>query len=267
MRTIAGVMSKSSIFVGRVFTGFLAALALSAAIDATQDETVALRERLKQERQLGTAEIDQVLERVRIALADRPFRISMGYGRGPEVVTNVDGHIRLLRTSDNNGLTIGVFTGRPARFCDGRPLSGELVIEYRQAGAGWTIRTRVATSHEVGAAAVAVLSQTASIHDAGLLANGHGRALTAPWSVQENNIEEEFAGGRHIRRETTSPAIQGTQTLWIDGTTFWPLRWELRVPPGTPHPITYFFEYVDVPPLVPPTTGIAPPDCVDPQRR
>ena len=141
----------------------LAAVATAAAL-AAQTLNPSARAVINLPRSLIPAEIAQLLAAVREAITGKTVRLAFKPdGPGPELLMAADGRPRFVRAVSGytswsgwaaNGLPpqtrdehanvteVTAFTRQPARRCDGSPSTGELVIEYRQAGGGWTVNTR-----------------------------------------------------------------------------------------------------------------------------
>jgi hypothetical protein len=216
-------------------------------------------------------EIAQVLTAARAAIAGRTFRLSyQPGGPGPEVLMAADGRPRFIQTvsgytswsavTGNSAPTttreyranvqeVTEFTRQAARRCDGSPITGELVIEYRNENAqGWTAKARTRTVMEVAAPVFDMLTGTTAVKHDGIKTIGDrsARALIAPWAPPAG----AQAGG------PLPPNL--TQTLWIDVETLLPLRWEVGAPTTPGYGVSFTYETLDI--RAP--DGVAAPQCI-----
>lgn len=213
----------------------------------------AVRVRLSDAAPLGADEIARALQAVKESVAGHALRITLGRGMGPEFLLDADAHIRFSRSRTNNAEVISEY-GSPARYCDGSPMRGEMVVEYRREGDGWTMSTRASTPLEVGTPIFSLLSDAGvALADGGIFDDGRTRALTAPWSPPGQEKQD----------------ARGTQRLVIDIESLRPVRWEVsaNAPPhaaGAPPVATlaYLLEYDSSIELRRPDGVTPPPTCV-----
>src|SRR5262249_32920117 len=154
--------------------------------------------------------------------------------------------------------TIADYTGRPARRCDGTPLDGELVVEYRsEDGQGWTAAARTATTHEV-------LTPIFEMLDGGAaMATGHVR--TVGWRgargrpalgsiALDSTVGNPLPGAATGRAAAAPPAAQ---VLWIDVDALRPLRWEVSLPGAPAYALMFTYDRVPTPKI---PDGVTAPD-------
>lgn len=96
-------------------------IAAMLGIAAQPVDRDAVRARLRDEAPLAADEMSRTLQAAREALADQPFRITVGRGMGPEYLIDVDGHVRFLRRREANVEVISEYTRQAAQRCDGSP--------------------------------------------------------------------------------------------------------------------------------------------------
>ena len=255
--------SISRLVVGAVL------MASTSGIAQTRDG-LALRARLQDARPLSSEEISRTLHALRDLLAAAPFRITLGLGAGPEYVVDTNGRARLIRNTTDHLVTWTKYTGRSARYCDGSPAPGELVIELRQAGAGWSISARHSTESEVGQPILDAISGAVVLEDDGLSEDGRSRRLRAAWAPVSSHVESQIPGGGSISSRSVNTAIRGTQTLYVDVASLRPTRWELKATAGDSRPtrpVSYLFEYDKTLVLQEPAAGAVLPECIDASQR
>ncbi len=178
---------------------------------------------IAQSRSLTATEVAQILAAARDAIAGRTFKLSyQPSGPGPEVLMAANGRPRFVRTlsgytswsgASNNGTVttsreyhsnvtqLTEFTGRPARRCDGSPIEGDLVVEYRNdTERGWIATARTRTHMEPGTpifdmltGAIAVESGSSGSRTIGGRA---ARAFVAPWKPPASPSTSAFAARR-----------------------------------------------------------------------
>jgi hypothetical protein len=217
------------------------------------------RSLLHESRPLLGAEIAKVLDASRQAVAGRAARLSyVAGGPGIDVVMGANGRPRMMRmTSGSDSTLAGAFssggasgtippqtthvdlvtvidyTGAPAQSCDGRPIEGELVIEYehRAPPGAWTAKARTRSTMEVGGPIFEMLSGAIAMESVGFRAFGdrQGRAFSAAWKPPAESL-----GG---------PPPGTTQTLWIDVDSLLPLRWSLALPPPPDRAVPAIADY------------------------
>jgi hypothetical protein len=238
---------------------------------AQSPDRVAVQQRLADSRPLTTTEIEETFAVVRKTLAGTTFRITAGVsGLGPEVVLDNEGHIHFLRARANNSVTFSEYVPGPAHYCDGSASPGQLVLEYRQAGSGWTVSTRHSTPVEALQPVFAAIAGTVRMDDAGFTADG-GRKLQADWNPQPISVQERLPNGATSSFSTSgaAPGVRGVQALVLDKVSVRPLRWEITVTPPAGGPVAgpitlpYRFEYDSSLDLQPPRSGVDAPDCVE----
>jgi hypothetical protein len=247
-------------------------LAAGALVVPGQTLNPGARTIVTQSRALTQAEIAQVLTAVRTALAGRTFRLSyQPGGPGPEILMAEDGRPRIVRTVSgytswsavtSNGAPptttreyhpnvqdVTEFTQQPARRCDGSPINGEFVVEYRNDNEhGWTAKARSRTNMEIGAPIFDLLTAVTPVNDAGIkkLGDRGARAFVAPWSPPAG----AQPGG-------PMPANL-TQTVSIDVETLLPLRWDVGAPALSGYGLSFTYETLDI--RAP--DGVAAPQCI-----
>jgi hypothetical protein len=234
-------------------------------------------------RPLRPDEIATVLAGVRAAIAGRTVRLAVAPdGPGPDIVVGADGRPRMVRTV--GGITGGMisadgiqttwqktiemiadYTSTPARRCDGTPLDGELVIEYRNENdSGWKAIARAATGLAAAARPLAMVSQLPRMESGGMKTFGdrRARAIVAPWTPPSGTIERDAVIGdpfpNAVPRLGATP-LRASQTLWIDVDSLQPIRWSASAPGGPTDALTFTYDLSPEPKI---PDGIAPPDCV-----
>jgi len=244
-------------------------------VSAQGAERSAIQQRLADSRPLGPAEIGQVLAGVRRAAGGTAFRFTAERGGfGAEILFETDGHVRFIRSQVNSTMSFTDYTGRAARYCDGTFASGELVIEYRQAGAGWTVKTRESSPADLLRPVFDMLVGLKPLRDDGLTSDG-ARALSAGWNPKTTMTREKVTGGRGAANAGSStfaladPSVSGVETLVIDPMSLLPARWTFTFTASSSQrsgtrTLPYRFEYDSLLTLEPPRTGVAPPACVEP---
>jgi hypothetical protein len=232
---------------------------------------------------LRADEIATVLAGVRAAIAGRTVRLAAAPdGPGPDILVRADGRPRIVRTV--GGITGGMigadrtqttwhktieiiadYTGTPARGCDGTPLDGDLIVEYRnEDNRGWVAAARTATSQEVAAPIFEALSGRLGMEGGETRTFGRrrARAFVAPWTSSGTSITWEAAAGDPrpgVAGDATGATRHGTQTLWVDTESLRPIRWSVSLP-GIPSYALMFTYDLSPEPRIP--DGIAAPECV-----
>lgn len=243
-------------------TALVAFVLLAGVASHTQRLNPSPREVFTLPRNLFEAEVSAVLDASRHALDGRTFRISyQPDGPGPDVLMGPDGRPRYIRaTSGNSGqadvVTFLHYTRTPARMCGGTSEPGELVLEYENAGRGWSVKSRSRRASEINGAAFDMLAgaHPVTAGPAQRIGDRPARPLIAPYKLPEGAI-----GG---------PPPGTMMSLWLDTDTLLPVRWSLTIPAsrelGIPAGLPEFgvvFTYREGIDLHPPTEVPAP-DCI-----
>ena len=253
------------------------AIALSTSM-LTQTLNPSPREVVKMTRPLTQAETAAILAAARQAAAGKTFKLSYAPGgMGPDLILRADGRPRFERTvsgytswsgSATNGsvpttqethvdlTTFTHFTGETARSCTGSPLTGELVVEYRNEGKGWTATARLPTPHEFAAPLFDVLAGAIPVESGGVREIGGrtARAFVSPWNPPADTV------GPTLPSNTT-------QTLWIDADSLLPVRWGISIPAmpdrGMPAIPDYGLAFTyDATIVLAPPDEVQPPTCI-----
>lgn len=268
----------------RIFMRLAFACAIATSVLA-QTLNPSPREIVKTTRALAPAEIAVVLAAAREAVAGRAFKLSyVPGGMGPEVVIRADGRPRFERavsgynvtggsasSSTTNGTTTTSttteqrhvdltefthFTGETARACNGSPLSGELVVAYKNEGKGWTATARLPTAHEFAAPLFDILAGVIPVESGGVkdIGGRAARAFVAPWKPPADVI------GSTLPPNTT-------QALWIDTDSLLPVRWGISIPAmpdrGMPAIPDYGLSFTyDATIVLAPPDEVQPPTCI-----
>jgi len=202
-----------------------------------------------QKRALLPAEIAQVLAAARHALDGQKFRLAyVAGGPGIDVIAGPNGWPRWKQSThgvessssvagSSNGvswsqqtrehfdlITIVEYTDTAARSCDGKPLDGNLIVEYeRKTPPGtWTAKARTRSAVEELSPLFDTLSDD-TLSSSGELRTVNGRtarAFTAPYKVPASSGVVTFS----------APPSAITKTLWLDVESLLPLRWAVSVP-------------------------------------
>jgi hypothetical protein len=161
------------------------------------------------------------------------------------------------------------YTRQAARACDGSLLSGELVVEYKNSGRGWSVQARTVDVLEPLSPIFATLTGDIALFDSGrgTVAGRQARDLRAAWKPVDVQIEERLPGGGLSRRGTIQAGpipADAAQHLWIDEQTLLPLRWSITMtPPGAATPLDYGMYFVFDRSLdLRPPDGVGTPTCV-----
>jgi hypothetical protein len=257
---------------------------------------------VKAARQLTPEETAHVLEAVRAAIAGKHGWLTSaaddaGGRPGTEFAVAPNGRLRFLRWSGGiiggsvaadgttttwtrNVITIVHLTGRPARGCDGASRPGQLVVEYRNEGEGWSATARA----RVYAASPTPLDDFLAGDlrvDGGELETIGARAarvFVARWTAPDTTGEApadlaqapEYRsddGGRTWTKTPPANTPRLTQSLWVDSESLLPLRWAVTSVADPEHGVparpynAFSIRYDDASDLHPPP-GARPPDCV-----
>src|SRR5262245_1804420 len=123
---------------------------LTASLGAMQaPDPASMRARLADPRPMTPVEIARAIEATRTAVEGKAFRLMFGRAQtGAELLFGANGRVRFLRAGTNNTIVLTDYGGQPARYCEGSPAPGELVLEYQQAGSGWPVNVRHSTPVE-----------------------------------------------------------------------------------------------------------------------
>jgi hypothetical protein len=281
--------------LGRLLT--IAACSVTTAALA-QTPAPSARDLLAAARPLSRAQIAGILAASRQALAGKAYRWSTeldderGRAGATEVVMASNGRPQFIRirmtyeagivwgsagsgeqTSRRwqvNAVTVTEFTGRPARACGATPAAGELIVEYRNEGTGWTASANTRPYPGYPSGVFDILAGVLSVEsgDVQQIGDRTARAFVAPWTPPPAAAQLEIVTGDplpNVRRDPVA-GTAGLRVLWIDAESLLPLRWESMYaatsPAAAPKPyIAYSFRY-DPALTIDRPDGIAPPDCV-----
>lgn len=228
--------------------------------------------RLADSRPLAPAEIDRLLDAARQAAGGTAFHLTAERGGfASDILVEPDGHVHYIRSQSAGGATFTEFTGRIARYCDGTVASGELVIEYRRAGAAWSAEARPSSPADFLRPIFDMLVGIKPLVDAGVTKDG-GRALTAAWNLNATGRAAGGGGGgaNSATFVLADPTVSGVETLVIEPVSLLPIRWEFtfRPSPLPTGPVTVSYRFAFDPTLVlaPPDTGAPTPTCADVSR-
>ena len=258
---------------------------------AQRSDTKTIQSHLSASAPLQAADIAQLLQAAREQIAYRSLKLSFFATGSPgsEILMDSDGRPVFVRSTGGFSVSLGpgaqpqnrvdsvtltYYTRQAARYCNGSLAPGEIVLDYQNAGGGWTVSARHSTpAFEIFAPIFAALMGEVALEDGGrsTIADRPARGLRAPWSPPEIREAEQLPGGGTAeRRLIPGPSVAGAvQTLWIDEQSFLPLRWSVTMPaPAAVTPIDYgvFFVYdrsieLHAPP------GIEAPTCIEPGAR
>jgi len=256
---------------------FACGLALGAA-RATAGQTINLepvRDLLAHAPTLGAREIEQVLQASREAIAGKTFRFTPLAGTpGPAHQMDAAGRLRFVRNEipDLGIIIITEFTRRQARYCDGSASRGDLIVDYRRSGDGWSATARQSAPFEPMSPIFAMLAGHITVQDAGRTRIGDrpARGLTGRWKPPAAmDVEERLASGETARFQVfpSNPGVETTETLWVDEKSLLPLRIEMTVEvrgSGSAAQVQSF-DYETGPDLGPPK-GVKTLDCIDSAR-
>jgi endonuclease-8 len=235
-------------------------------------------------RPLQPAEVTQVLDAARQAIAGRGARLSyVTGGPGIDIIMGTDGRPTWVRTtgtaearSSAAGSVNGVpftdskseqydvvnivhYTRTPGRACDGRALDAELLIDYEHKTPPdtWTVKTRTVGPLEPLSPIFNALSGSTALKSAGFRDFDGGRrarAFTARFALPAGAVPADPDAAAAMR-----------QVLWIDVESLLPLRWSLAlppnpdIPPGFDYGLSFTYDRtiaIDAP------DGVTVPDCV-----
>jgi hypothetical protein len=220
------------------------------------------REVIRVSRSLLEAETAAVMAAARAAVDGRTFRVSyQPGGPGVDFQMGPDGRPRYLRmTTGEQGhsdtVTFLHYTRMEARGCDGTPRSGELVREYENKDAGWTVKARTRSVAEVNDRAFDMLA-------------GHQPITAGPVQTLDGRTVRPFVAPYQLPAGALGgPPPGSSMALWLDTDMLLPVRWSLKLPVsperGTPTGLPDFavvFTYLDGADLAPPSEVVAP-DCI-----
>jgi hypothetical protein len=253
--------SMADVRGGRISVGALCVLVLALVAEG-QILNPSARDVLRQSRSLIEAEVALVLAAARVAVDGRTFRLSYEPGGpGADIQMESDGRPRYIRfTTGEQGhgdtVTFLHYTRIRARSCDGTAQPGDLILEYENKGAGWTVKARTRSIAELNDAAFDMLAGRRVVTAGPIqkLNNRTVRPFVAPFQLPDGAL-----GG---------PPPGTTMALWLDIDSLVPVRWSVRLPVspelGIPTGLPDFglvFTYLDGVDLQPPTEIVAP-DCV-----
>jgi hypothetical protein len=261
-------MPSRAIMLGVVTTVAIGVFCVRASAQPFDPATA--RARLADSRWLEPAEMDGLLAAVRQAVGGRAFRLLADRGGfAADILFERDGHVRFVRTQVNNRTTFAEYTGRIARYCDGTIGAGELVVEYRQSDAGWTVNTRQSSLSDLLRPVFDMLVGLKPLVDEGLTNDG-ARAFSVGWNLDAALTRATRPGGGGAGASSfalADPTVSGVERLVIAPASLLPLRWEFTLAPSSSPSsgsttFTYRFQYDADLVLAPPRTGVSPPDCV-----
>ena len=223
---------------------------------------------LKNARALSADDVVRVLQASRAAVAGKSLRLTpaLGTAGGPEILMSADGRMAVVRTVTGTSrrppneepaqmiltTTLTVYTRQPARYCDGTPATGELVVDYTSSVGGATvIARRTSLGGEPLSTIFEILSGSLTATDAGrkLLANRWARGFKAPWNPPASDVEQ-LPDGRVTRFQRLGPQTEMVAMFWIDEASLEPVRFEFEITvpesarrdsPGLPNTMPYGF--------------------------
>jgi hypothetical protein len=264
-----------------------ALLVAAAAVAVGQSAGARLAAALRDPRPLTPAQIAATMSASRAAFAGKAFRWTTdlddanGRAGATEVLVGADGRPRFLRMNlaYEAGFVGGItgrgeptvthrqvearivieFTRQRARACGSSQSAGELIVEYRNDGGGWTAAALPAPHPGFPAGVFEILGGTLPVSSGSLaeIGNRRGRAFVGAWTpLHGPSAEPPLIIGDplpNVRRQL-SP-VTPSQTLWIDVESLLPLRWE------TSGGHQYSFGYDPTLTIAAPA-GVTPPDCV-----
>jgi hypothetical protein len=235
---------------------------------------------IRESRHLVAAEVVQVLEGSRQAIAGKALRLAESPGQtAPEMIMGTNGRPRVLSETSGfegsswNGrgspttplertnvhvIHITEYTGRVARRCDGRVGAGELVVDYehRTPPDQWYINARTRSQYDFAAPAFDILAGVTPVESGEIRTiDGHtARAFVGPWHAPRDAIY------------VPSIPRSAAQSLWIDVESLLPVRWSIAIPTGpgiggatTPNSLAFLYD--DSLDIHTPE-GVTAPDCV-----
>jgi hypothetical protein len=220
---------------------------------------------IRQSRRLLPAEVVQILEASRKALAGQRFRVAfVAGGPGFDVVAGPDARPLWVHSTHGESrssghvdvITIREYIDTPAQSCDGKRLGGNLVVEYehRTPPGTWTAKPRTRSdTEELWPLFDTIADDALTSGDVGMV-NGHNaRAFTAPWKMLSKP------------GVLTSAPAATREVLWIDVDTLLPLRWAVSLPPQANAPANpdygLSFTYDGTIDIRAPD-GVTPPTCI-----
>jgi hypothetical protein len=201
------------------------------------------------------------------------IRMKMSYQAG-FVGGTAGGAAPSSRTWTVEAVHVTEFTGRGARPCSGTVPAGELIVEYRNEGSGWTAsaQSRPYPGYPIEVFDILAGVLPADSGDVEQLGDRTARALVVPWtpSTPDAKSKPEVLIGDplpNVRRETSATARTGFLRLWIDVDSLLPLRWERFIAAdaarGIPAKPDYAFSFRYDPTIaIARPDGVTPPDCV-----
>ncbi len=239
------------------------------------------RDILKLSRTLTAAEVQAVLTAAQAALDGVVVHIAYRPdGPGPDMLIRSDGRPRYMRATSGGDVyrssssyssasgsttttstehvdvtTFTHYTGQVARSCDGKPVTGELVLEYENKGSGWTVKARPRTPVEVFGPIIELLAGSRAVTDGG------------PRRIGDRPTRGFVTSFKLPEGATGGPPEGTTETIFIDTETLRPARWIITLPEEARRELPSGFEYgvsftyPEGVTLQPPE-GVAVPDCV-----
>ena len=230
---------------------------------------------MRESRNLLPAEVAQVLEGSRQAIAGKTLRLAESLGKpGPEMVIGTDGRPHIVREtfgfegSSWNGrgtpptplerthvdvIHITEYTGRAARRCDGRRSTGELVLDYEHhtPPGQWSVKAGTRDHPEIGLWAVFDMLAGVIPPESGVLRTIDGHPARA------------FVGRWEAPRDAIVVPRSAVLSLWIDVESLLPVRVSTASPDAggaaTPDLVFLYDESLNI--HTP--EGVAAPDCVE----
>lgn len=204
---------------------------------------------LRRNGDLTPDEIARVVSAARAAWSGRHFRVlGLAHTGGPEMemLMAEDGRPRYVFQKKDELLLLENYTRRAARSCDGRPLSGELVIEYSSTNFGreWRADAYNLEAPDAFDPFYIMLDEMTS----------------GPLETIDGHLARAFIGPGLQSSLPKPVAANQNQRLWIDVDTLLLVRWEITQE-GTPLGYGYSFRY-DPQVRIGPPAGVAAPECV-----
>ncbi|HZR21984.1 MAG TPA: hypothetical protein VFA59_00260 [Vicinamibacterales bacterium] len=239
---------------------------------------------IKQTRPLLPAEVTQVLAASRHALDGQRFRLAyVAGGPGIDIIAGPNGWPHWKRAThgvdsmssgggSSNGvawsqpatsehvdlITIVEYTDQAARSCAGKPLDGNLIIEYeRKTPPGtWTVTARIrSAAEELSPIFDTLADESLSSGEVRAINGRTARAFLAPYKFPASSGVITFS----------APPPPMTKTLWLDVDTLLPVRWGVSVPaqPNAPALPDYGLTFTyDASIDIRAPEGVAAPTCV-----
>jgi hypothetical protein len=241
-------------------------------------------------RALTAPEIDVVVIAARAALDGKTFSLTpLNGGAAEEVLMGPDARPKIIKSTGGieAGIVLGTggaavappetrtvedvtyvtrYTGQPVRRCGGSPEGGEMVIEYVLRGArpAWTVTARRRDARDDQRAVAQALNMLHEAHAmetgaAQMIGGRYARAFVAEYVPPPSSTRPPLTTGDPAPNGVGEPIrTPMTETLWIDGESLLPLRWE--VARRGVHVRGYDFQYRQID-LQPPQ-NVSAPDCV-----